>query len=81
MIAIHVAGTMGMDSMHGVIAWNAWVLPCTVATMEAKSGQPQLMFFNGDADVRVNPCRAQASFADLIMARTDHATRDIKHAI
>ena len=81
MIAIHVALGMGMDSMNGVIALNACVLPCTLSTLVVKSRQPKLMTFNGDADVRVNPIRAQASVAGLIVARIDHPTRDIKHAI
>ena len=80
-IAIHDAVTMGMDSMHWVIALNAWVLPYTVASMVATSRQPTLMIFNGAADVRVNLFRAQASLAGFILARIDHPTRDIKHAI
>ena len=81
MIASHVAVTMGMDSMHGVIALNAWVLPCTFATMVVKSRQPKLMIFNGDANVRVNPFHAQAGVAGIIVARIDRQTMDIEHAI
>ena len=80
-MAIHDGLSMGVDSMNGVIALNAWVLSCTLSTMVVKSRHPKRMTFNGDADVCVDPIRAHASFAGLIVARIDHPTRDIKHAI
>ena len=39
------------------------------------------MASNVDADVCVDPIPAQASYDGLIVARIDHPTRDIKHAI
>jgi len=81
MMAIHLGLSMGVGVINGVVALNAWVLPCTLSTMVAKSRQPKLLSFNGDADVCVDPIRAQASYDGLSVARIDHPTRDIKHAI
>ena len=81
MMAIHVGLSMGVGSINGVVALNAWVLSCTLSTMVVKSRHPKLMSFNGDADVCVDPIRAQASYDGLSVARIDHPTRDIKHAI
>ena len=80
-MAIRVGLSMGVGSINGVVALNAWVLSCTISNMEVKSRHPKLMSFDGDADVCVDPVRAQASYDGLKVARIEHPTRDIKHAI